>query len=155
MRQIGYDEGDWFAVPLPNGGFAVGVIARAMPSHGGVLLGYFFGPRRETTPTLEELSALSTSDAILVRKFGHLGLVHQRWPNLGRIGRWDRTAWPIPTFGRFEELTGRAFKVIYDGNNPNRVLREKQIDPAELIDLPKDGLLGAGAVEKVLEGLLR
>ena len=150
-----YSEGDWFAVPLREGGFAVGVIARAMPQKGGVLLGYFFGPRHDTAPPLEELSELSASEAVLVRKFGHLGLIDETWPLLGRIGGWDRGAWPIPAFGRFEELTGRAFKVIYDDTNPNRLISEKEIDPRELASLPKDGLLGSGAVERVLTGLLR
>jgi len=45
MQEPSYSEGDWFAVPLRGGGFAAGVIARAMPRKEGVLLGYFFGPR--------------------------------------------------------------------------------------------------------------
>ena len=43
-----YREGDWFAVPSRDGGFAVGVIARANP--GGVLLGYSFGTLRSEIP---------------------------------------------------------------------------------------------------------
>jgi hypothetical protein len=106
--QVGsYGEGDWFAVPLREGGFAVGVIARAMPHKEGILLGYFFGPRRDDVPTLDELKSLSASDAVLVDRFGHLGLVRGTWPLLGRIDGWDRGAWPTPAFGRFEELTGR------------------------------------------------
>jgi hypothetical protein len=150
-----YAEGDWFAVPLREGGFAIGVIARAMPRKEGVLLGYFFGPRRDGLPILDELKSLSASDAVLVERFGHLGLMHGTWPLLGRIDDWERDAWPTPAFGRFEELTGRAFKVIYDDANPNRLVREELVDPDELVGLPKDGLSGAGAVEGILTRLLR
>ena len=154
--QVGsYGEGDWFAVPLREGGFAVGVIARAMPHKEGILLGYFFGPRRDDVPTLDELKSLSASDAVLVDRFGQLGLVRGTWPLLGRIDGWDRGAWPTPAFGRFEELTGRAFKVIYDDANPNRLVREQQVAPYALVGLPKDGLSGAGAVERILTRLVR
>jgi hypothetical protein len=149
-----YNEGDWFAVPLRDGGFAVGIIARAMPRKEGVLLGYFFGPRRDELPTLEELSSLSASDAVMVKTFGDLGIIRGEWPLLGRLDGWDRAAWPTPEFGRFEELTGRAFKVVYDDNDPNRVIREERVEPSELHVLPKDGLSGAGFVETRLTRLL-
>jgi len=125
-----------------------------MPRKGGVLLGYFFGPKRDKVPALDELRGLSASGAVLVKRFGHLGIVHGSWPLVGHIDRWNRSAWPNPAFGRFEELTGRAFKVIYDDTDPNRLLREEQIDPSELTALPKDSLSGAGAIEKILTQLL-
>jgi hypothetical protein len=34
------------------------------------------------------------------------------------------------------------------------LVREERADPYELASLPKDGLLGAGAVETMLAGLL-
>jgi Immunity protein 26 len=74
--KVNYREGDWFAVPLRNGGFAVGVIARANPR--GVSLGYFFGPPRSDVPRLDEVADLRSGDAVLVRKFGHLGILNGR-----------------------------------------------------------------------------
>jgi hypothetical protein len=125
-----------------------------MPSKEGVLLGYFFGPKRDTVPTLDEISSLSASDAALVERFGDLGILDGTWPLVGHADAWDRDAWPIPTFGRSEELTGRAFMVIYDDADPNRVLREERIDASELVTMPRDGLSGAGAVETILTRLL-
>ena len=52
-------------------------------------------------------------------------------------------------------MAGRAFKVIYDDADPNRLHCEEQVDRSELADMPKDGLSGAGAVEKMLAQLLR
>jgi len=45
MKSI-YDEGSVFLIPLRDGGFARGVVARIAPKR-KVLLGYFFGPRLE------------------------------------------------------------------------------------------------------------
>jgi len=36
----------------------------------------------------------------------------------------------------------------------NRLLREERIDLSELASMPKDGLSGAGAVERILARLL-
>lgn len=38
-----YREGTWFSVPMPTGGYAVGVVARATPG-GGVTLRYGSDP---------------------------------------------------------------------------------------------------------------
>lgn len=152
MPKINYRQGDWFAVPLREGGFALGVVARANP--GGVLLGYFFGPRREDVPKAADAVGLRASEAVLVRKFGHLGLTQGNWPLLGQLEGWDPREWPMPSFVRYEELTGRSFKVIYDDSDPNRLIREQQVSPGESEQAPKDGLLGAGAAEKILTGLL-
>jgi hypothetical protein len=152
MVRINYSEGDWFAVPLRDGGFAVGVVARANPK--AALLGYFFGPRREAVPSLEELAALKASDADLVGKFGHLGLTKGKWPIIGRIPDWDRNDWPMPVFVRYEELTGRSFNVFYDNDDPAKLVREEQVAPGAGEQGPKDGLMGAGYVERVLTRLL-
>jgi immunity protein 26 of polymorphic toxin system len=147
-----YHEGDWFAVPLRSGGYAVGIVARVNPD--GVLLGYFFGPRRAAVPSVQDVTRLSPGDAVLVGKFGHLGLKKGTWPVLGRAPGWDRAKWPMPSFVRFEELTGRSFRVFYDDNDPNRLLREEQVTPGVTEQGPRDGLMGAGYVEKALTSLL-
>jgi hypothetical protein len=143
-----YQEGDWFAVPLREGGFAVGVIARANPR--GALLGYFFGPHHREIPDLEEAANLRPEDAVLVGKFGHLGLTQGKWPILGQLNPWDRTKWPMPVFVRYEELTGRTFLVFYDADDPATVLAERQTESVAAEQNPKDGLMGAGYVEIVL-----
>jgi hypothetical protein len=152
MAKVKYREGDWFAVPLQGGGFAVGLIARANP--GGVLLGYFFGPRRSGVPAMSDVAGLRPDDAVLVRKFGHLGIAQGKWPLLGRADGWDRREWPTPVFIRYEELTGRSFRVIYDDDDPNKVLREELIAPGGAEQGPKDGLMGAGFAEAALTQLL-
>jgi hypothetical protein len=152
MARVNYRVGDWFAVPLREGGFAVGVVARANPQ--GVLLGYFFGPRCEEVPTLKDVRGLKPHAAILVGMFGDLGLMQSKWPIIGRLDDWDRGEWPMPVFIRYEELTGRSFRVFYHDDDPNKVVREEQVPPGTAEQGPKDGMMGAGFVEKVLTGAL-
>jgi len=152
LARRNYAVGAWFAVPLREGKFAAGVVARAQAD--GVLLGYFFGPKRADVPELSDVEHLKASDAVLVCKFGHLGLVKKKWPILGCLEGWDPQLWPMPTFVRFEELTGRSFRVTYADDDPNRLLREEQIPPGTAEQGPKDGLLGAGAAEIALTSLL-
>lgn len=147
-----YQEGDWFAVPLRTSGYAVGVIAR--DSRKGVLLGYFFGPRRDSVPSLGDLSDLRALDAIWIAKFGHLGLKGGKWPIIGQQPDWDRAQWPTPLFARYEELTGRWWEVRLDENNPNHVVSESLINEDAGKLLPKDGMGGAGFVEIRLTRLL-
>ena len=152
MVKHSYAEGDWFAVPLRTGGFALGIIARTNPK--GVLLGYFFGPRRNELPDLADSIGLLPAGAVLVGKFGHLGIRGGSWPLLGQGPGWERSAWPTPTFVRYEELTGRTFHVHYDDADPARVMGETVVSPALAEQGPSDGLMGAGFVELRLTALL-
>jgi len=145
-------EGLWFAVPLRDSGFCVGIVARCNPK--GVLLGYFFGPRHPAPPELDDLSGLSHDAALLVRRFGYLGLKQGEWPAIGRAADWDRRQWPTPVFIRYEELTGRSFRVNYDDTDPNKLVGEKEVPPGDAEQGPKDGLLGVGAVEIAMTNLL-
>jgi len=145
-------DGLWFAVPLRSHGFGVGVVARS--SADGVLLGYFFGPKRPYPPIANDLVDLEATDSIFVTKFGHLGIKGGSWPIVGEVPGWDRSKWPMPIFIRYEELTGRTFHVVYDENDPNRRIREQQVAPGVEEQGPKDASFGAGAVELRLTRLL-
>ncbi|KYH42966.1 immunity 26/phosphotriesterase HocA family protein [Branchiibius sp. NY16-3462-2] len=153
MGRTNYQEGDWFAVPLRTGGYAIGLVARA--SRDGILLGYFFGPRRDEIPSLTDVDDLAQGDALLVGRFGHLGLEQGRWPIVGRLANWSRDAWPMPALVRYEELSGRSFKVTYAEDDPSRLVREDRILPGAAEQRPRDGLMGPGFVEKVLTGAAR
>jgi len=152
MTRAKYEEGTWFAVPLRNGGYALGVVGRK--GRRGATLGYFFGPRHHTIPTLAEVEGLSPDRAVLVEIFGDLGLIQGRWPIIGRAPTWERRRWPMPVFGRVEDLTGRALRVEYDEETLLDVIREVPVPRAEIEHLPKDGASGAGFIEATLTKLL-
>jgi len=152
VKRPKYGEGDWFAVPLRDGGYATGIIARMNPN--GVLLGYFFGPRHDDVPVLADVYHLVAENACLVGKFGHLGLKDGTWPILGCLSVWDRDLWPMPVFVRYEELTGRTFHMYY-GDDPNRLVRQVQVFPGAAEQGPKEGLMGYAYVEIVLTRMLQ
>jgi hypothetical protein len=152
MTRVRYGEGTAFVVPLRNQGVARGLVARSNPD--GVLFGYFFGPRMAEPPRLQTFAELAPEDAVLVGKFGHLGLRGGTWPVLGPLPGWDRGRWAMPALVRYEELTGRTFHVFYDDGDPNHLLREERVQPGRAEQGPKDGLMGAGHVEKRLINLL-
>lgn len=147
-----YREGDWFAVPLRRGGYGLGVAARMNGE--GVVLGYFFGPKREQAPSLKETTGLRASNASYVSLFGDLGLIDGKWPILGHSDLWRKELWPVPYFCRYHpELDPRAFRVEYS-EDTLAAIDEAEISPEECQRMPRDGLSGFGAIEITLGKLL-
>ena len=77
---MSYDEGNWFAVPLTQGGYALGLVART--NGRGTALGYFFLPVFPDVPDSTATVGLQAADAILVRLFGDLALINGEWRSL-------------------------------------------------------------------------
>lgn len=94
-------EGQFFLLPVERGQYAVGLIAR-MPRRGGVLLGYFFGPRRNTAPMDAWLNALHPQQAAFVCRFKDSALFRGDWKLLCGLAGFDRGQWPVPAFHRFD-----------------------------------------------------
>lgn len=148
--KLPYREGTVFLVPLRNGGYARGVVAR-MSAKGKVLFGYFFGPRhssREVTP-LDDLDPVS---AVRRMMFGDLGLINGEWPICGTVPSWNRSLWPMPDFMRKDEVSERAWLVRRSDNDPSIIDEEYPTDYDST--LAPDSLYGYGAVELVLTKLL-
>jgi hypothetical protein len=125
----------------------VGRIARR---NGPVLLGYFFGPRREQVPTLAEVISLRAKDAFWVQKFGYLGLREGEWPILGGSDDFDPAAWPMPRFG-MHDLRGDYWGIDYPEDKPNTPWRRVQITEEEYAKLPSEGSAGDGYVSEWLD----
>ncbi|MCA9090167.1 MAG: immunity 26/phosphotriesterase HocA family protein [Planctomycetaceae bacterium] len=148
-----YKEGTWFAVPLRQGGYATGVVARHVPGEGKIILAYFFGPKRDTVATMEELGTLSPGDAIKVVRVGDLGIMEGSWPLIGESEQWDREKWPIPPFIRKDDISKTAWRVVYADDNPNEVILEESVS-YETSEYERDALFGTGAAEIVVTQLL-
>ena len=151
-KKFSYTEGDWFAVPLRDSGYALGLVAR-MDGEGGIL-GYFFGPGREPLPSIEDIVNLSASQAILIRHCGDTGLIRGTWPIIGRTLTWSRMDWPLPAFARIALDESWALRVEYSEADINVVLREVLVSLEEAHHLPEDGVSGYGALEIRLTKLL-
>ena len=118
---------------------------------GGALLGYFF--LLDHAPTAVQLAAISPREARQVMMLGDLGLIEGSWPVLsGPLPGWDRERWPLPEFKLYDELRKRWEIRTYD-EKLRLPVAIRVASEAEVKDLPKDGLAGAGAVEAVLQQL--
>jgi hypothetical protein len=150
--KLPYHEGTFFAMPLRNGDFTVGLVARAT-TKGKVILSYFFGPRRNCIPALSAIEHLRPADSVRAIIVGDLGLIQGKWPVIGQCAHWKRQEWPMPVFLREEPLSGRRWRVYYSDTDPNHVLREEPL-AANDAGLEPDGLYGSGAAELLLTELL-
>lgn len=151
-KRYGYTEGDWFGVPLPSGGFALGRIARI--SKGGLLLAYLFGPRRASLSASRELTGLAASDALMVKRIGDAPIVDGVWPVVHAEATWERGAWPLPLFGRVDPLVDRGYQVQYVDDDPNSRPRETVVDRAVAQSMPDDGVPGPVLLERMLDKML-
>lgn len=152
--KINFQEGDWFAVPLCDGGYAVGLVSRYRPKYGPLVFGYFFGPKRTDIPRLEELEGLTPADAIYVAKFGYLGLVGGRWPILGQTGKWDSAVWPLPGL-YWGPSRDERFGIVNDLSEEDLShLGDRLLPIEEAQKLPESGSAGDGFVEICLTDLL-
>jgi hypothetical protein len=134
-------------VPLPNGGFGIGMLARM--DGRGIALGYFFGRRHATVPAAEALNHLRTADSILVAMFGDLGLRRGDWLVIGHADGWRPEQWPVPVFGRIDEYANKARRAEYDDQRLE-IVSDTRIDVAIARTLPRDGLVGFTGIENWL-----
>ncbi|CUU36273.1 Regulator of RNase E activity RraB [Armatimonadetes bacterium GXS] len=98
-----FEEGDWMAAPLPSGGYAAILIARAPQKlRPPRFLAYCFTPRYPHIPTLHELAHLTAQDAFyteIVHVFRPIDRQHlASWHKIGRHPHWNRDHWPVPPF---------------------------------------------------------
>jgi hypothetical protein len=155
--RVEYGEGQWFAVPLDDGSYALGIIVRGSYSTKGGL-GYFFGPRYPVVPSGRETEGKAPSDAILKAWFGDLGIIEGRWHLVKTTREFDRAQWPVPNFGRIDLINLQVGRVVEYDQDVNGLLdlpiRESVRPAEEVADLPEDGVWGARAVELALNRLL-
>ncbi len=145
------EVGSWYAVPLRrHEGYGVGLITQANVTFSH-LVGYFFGPRRDTFPAPDDLLRYRPGDAILVALFG-FGTAH--WTYLGAHSGWDPSVWPMPVFGRIVDPPGIGIRVEYLDSNPAAIPRESSISLEEARRLPTNSYFGHGAIEVVLTNRL-
>lgn len=152
-KKLPYKEGSWFAVPLEDSGYALGLVTRAAPA-GKVLFGYFFGPRRIQVPELSEVAELLPEDAVLRRMFGDLGLINGDWPVIGESEDWNRDAWPQPLLVRKNTITGQFSLIEYSEDDPNHEIAMYECPAGAVQEYPEDGLSGYIAVQIRLTRLL-
>jgi hypothetical protein len=151
---VKYDTGQWFAVPLRDGGYALGIIVRgSYRTKGG--LGYFFGPKHEELPNSDDISALQPSDAVLITWFGDLGIIRGKWPLIFSNRAFRSEEWPIPLFRR-DATSEKGWLVEYHHNATgyDGIMRETLHEMKDLEGLPREADFGSGAIEIELTKVL-
>jgi hypothetical protein len=142
-----YHEGDWFAVPLDEGTFVPGRIAR---HHRGILFAYFFAPL-DHVPTLDELGSLTAADSATQMLLSHLDLRDGAWPVIGQPGEWDPDAWPMVEFER--RVDDAVYAIRWDDETLSEEVSSVRIDASEAGARPSDALAGSGAAVSRLRRL--
>lgn len=132
-------------MPLDEKRYALGVVSRMAPQ-GKTIIAHFFGPCRTEQPTLANSIGLQAKDAVKCLRVGDLGLINGEWKVLGCSKDWSREAWPVPPFIRRDELSSKAWKVIYCDDDPATPIEEERI-PFETADMERDALFGYKAAE--------
>jgi hypothetical protein len=134
--------GDWFGVPLPDQTWAVGRVAR---HRHGVMLCYFFGPRRRRLPNVTVLEKLSAQQAPFIARVGYLALHDGAWRLLGRHESFDPAAWPMPDFGAPAGRKGKYLRVEYEDDDPLEMIVARDsptnIKEEEFASLPNADLI--------------
>jgi len=150
--RVRYSEGDWIAVPLPHGGYGIGLIARK--GRRGVLLGYFFCPRYDRVPDERATDGRKASEAILVEQFGDLGVLSGDWPVVKTASDWKRTEWPVPDFGWVDSVNPAVgYRTTYS-DDLDECVREVRVSADEARSLPEEGLSGFIALTIRFENVL-
>jgi len=156
-KQIKYSEGEWFAVPLRDFGYALGIITRGSYKVKGPHLGYFFGPRYKDLPDEQETWRKKPSDAILIAWFGPLGIRWGRWPLIPSTRPFRREEWPVPLFRQIDlgnPSKGWLVEYAQDTNGLELPIRRTYCNAKDLTGLPDDGVFGYEAIEILLTRLL-
>jgi hypothetical protein len=154
-KRIRFNEGQWFAVPLKTDGYVIGVIVRG--NNKTICLGYFFGPKYETPPGDEATWEKTPENAILITRFGDLGIVNGSWPLIQSTRPFSREEWPIPKFGMeipFSEGKGYVREYDIDDSGSWILLLESVVEIKEIVGLSKDSFMGGGSVEFRLTQLI-
>ncbi|MFN8440420.1 MAG: immunity 26/phosphotriesterase HocA family protein [Caldilineaceae bacterium] len=154
--KVRFKEGQWFAVPLDKGGYAVGIVARGH-SRSVICLGYFFGDRFDSIPTEKDIDHLNAENAILVTRFGNPGLTSGHWPLISVGFAFIREEWPVPRFGRVDIIEKEwGWLVEYPDSDKwnNNPISETRVPVNELVGLPRDSLFDSRAVEIKLDDKL-
>ena len=155
-KKVKYNEGDWFAVPLTNGHFGVGLIARVdRKMH--EIIGYFFGDVYADIPVLRKHLTYSPGDAVLIQWVVDRGIVEGLWPIILTGQGINKQKWIVPVFGQPDY--GRppmGYWIRYDNENPSSVqpIERRYVLWNEVCHLPSNGLAGHIALERKLSHLL-
>ncbi|MGB7815668.1 MAG: immunity 26/phosphotriesterase HocA family protein [Methylotenera sp.] len=151
-KKIKYQEGDVIAVPLQNGGYASGLVARTDKE--GRAFGYFFGPRMDEVSEITHTQKLHPEEAILVCKFGDNSVHGKPWPIVGNLPNYSPDVWKLPFF--YRQAMGDNYYTVSEYDDQLDCIRERQValDDPNIKDMVIDELYGSVVLQIKLTRLL-
>jgi hypothetical protein len=148
-NELPYTLGTRFWVPLRDGGFARGLVARM--NERGVIFAYFFPPNVASPGDWNRAGPISVENCTLRAQVGDLGLTNGEWKIDSQLPNWTAEAWPMPPFVR-RDSSGQFLISTYD--DQIQFQSERGGTPSDLEKFPKDVLMGYGSAEIKLTKLL-
>lgn len=142
-------NGSIFLVPLPTGGYGVGVLVRSDGK--GRAYGIFFGPR-VVGETGVDIRGLCSENAVVRFRFGDYGLHSKRGPIIGLVSGWKDAPWPLPQFRRPHDNPFLCYVSSFD--DKLNCLAEDIVPASLACDLPEEAQYGSGIIEKKLDDIL-
>ncbi len=91
-RRIKYEEGDWFAVPIGEGIYCLGMVGGKDPQIRS-FIGYYFPKTFDSVPTVDDIQGLQSSDAVFISWTGNPGVYSGVWPIIGRQPDFNKHEW--------------------------------------------------------------
>jgi hypothetical protein len=95
----GAKPGDWFAFPLPGGGFGAAILIARPEKHEAFFAdAIVVSVRRRwpSWPTLEDVKSLRMDDGAMIRQTSFISVRDSRWRGLGSQPDFDVNDWPWP-----------------------------------------------------------
>ncbi|MDR1141258.1 MAG: immunity 26/phosphotriesterase HocA family protein [Planctomycetaceae bacterium] len=143
--KINYSEGDCFLVPLENGSYVRGVVARF--SGDGKVFSFFFLPKYEHIADAIVDDYLTPVNSLYVGFHSDLGLLDNRWKVFGKISPWIREDWVLPVLGFTDPTLGKWGELRYYDEITLQMCRQERVPIEKVINLPNDGCAGDGYIE--------
>lgn len=150
-----YDEGDLVAIPLRDGTWGCGLVARKQrrPEY-GVRMAIVYGLRWQSpnVPTLQQCQELGTDDVVTFFLCEDSCLTGGRWPVLGQMPGFSHASWPVLPFLDGSKWFAWIDNEQFDIWDLDRSLIAKDDEP--YFRLPYSQC-GGGAVEVALTRVLK
>jgi hypothetical protein len=142
--------GKVFVVPLKNGGFSIGLVARQDKN---ILLGYFFNTYFFEKPITVKDLIINKSNICLICLFSILGLKNNEWTVIGSLPDWNKDEWAVPMFKQKDPLLDIYYAINYD-DSLNEISKIK-MSKEDANKLYNGGIYGYGIVESILTKIIK
>ena len=151
--------GTWFALPLPSGGYALGLVVRR--AEGRIpkrIFCYFFGPRVGSAKDFSLPVTTTAANRIFFARTDDRAFKNGRWIVIEQIDQFNGDLWPMPPFrsgavGGGPDYMRRVYLRTYD-DQLQHCTSERLAVVERIEDYPPDIGFGHVAMEHAVERAL-